>query len=290
MKIKWAALMALTAAAGWVSAAVKAEYLELKEDEAARKAYFAQPVRIWGDKIYKAAADQYNALLMLSNSKATYAFHLNGQRKDGAATKVNIGMMRPSVFNWYAGGFINISSGKNLLNAGNFSVKEVKGTEESGWAELEFTGGTLNGKLRLELPDNDDKLLVTFTPSEPLAYTVNLVAYPGAYGDAKLRARKMITNLGPVEGNVKKLTDRDCWAIFADSYYDREQNRGAGCCAFLFNPKELTPGSVLRCGYACQAYLYVKKGQPVSLILWDFRNWSMKQAADYMKKLDVNFE
>ena len=33
MKIKWMALMVLTAAAGCVSAAVKAEYLELKEPD-----------------------------------------------------------------------------------------------------------------------------------------------------------------------------------------------------------------------------------------------------------------
>ena len=144
MKIKWAALMVLTAAAGCVSAAVKAEYLELKEDEAARKAYFAQPIRIWGDKAYKVAPDKFNALLTLSNSKVTYAFHIYGVQKDGVATKVQIGMMRPSVYNWYAGGFFKIASGKNLLNDGNFTLKEVKGSEESGWAEFEFTGATLN--------------------------------------------------------------------------------------------------------------------------------------------------
>ena len=290
MKIKWMALMVLTAAAGCVSAAVKAEYLELKEDEAARKAYFAQPIRIWGDKAYKVGADKFNALLTLSNSKVTYAFHIYGIQKDGVATKVQIGMMRPSVYNWYAGGFFKISSGKNLLNDGNFTLKEVKGSEESGWAEFEFTGATLNGKLRLELPDNDDKLLMTFTPTSEIPYTVNLVSYPGHYGDAKLRARKMITNLGEVENGVKKLTPQDCWAVFADAYYDREKNQGDGCCAFLYNPKDILPGSVIRSGYACQAYLYCRKNQPFTVILWDFKRWSMKQAVEYMKKLDVKFE
>ncbi|MBE6373790.1 MAG: hypothetical protein E7055_17190 [Lentisphaerae bacterium] len=290
MKIKWMALTALTIAAGSVSAAVKAEYLELKDDDAARKAYLAQPVRIWGDKNYKVGADKYNALLVLSNSKITYAFHLYGTMKDGVATKVNIGMLRPSIYNWYAGGFISISSGKEKLSAGNFTLKEVKGTDDSGWAEFEFSGGALNGKLRFELPDNDDKLLVTFTPAGQFRYMANLVSYPGHYGDAKLRARKMISNVGEVEGNVKKLTPQDCWFVFADSYYDREQNRGDGCCAFLFNPKDVLPGSVVRSGYACQAYLYCRPGQTLTLIVWDFKRWSMKQAVDYMKKLDVKFE
>jgi len=47
---------------------------------------------------------------------------------------------------------------------------------------------------------------------------------------------------------------------------------------------------VVRCGYACQAYLYCRSGQPLTLIVWDFKRWSMKQAVDYMKKLDVRFE
>lgn len=291
MKIKWIAFLFLTMAAACVSAAVKAEYLELKADEATRKAYFAQPVRMWGDKIYRGAADKYHALLTLSNSKISYVFHLFGDIKDGAAKNVRIGMMRPTQFNWYAGGFINISSGKNQLYSGTFSIKEIKGGEDSGYVEMEFSDAVLNGTIRLELANNDDKLLLSFTPSVQLPYMVNLIAYPGAYGDAKLRVRKMITNLGSVEGNVKKLTPQDFWIVFGDAYYDREQNRGAGCCAFLFNPKEIQPGSMIRCGYACQAYLYCRqKGKPFSLILWDFKGWSVRQAVDYMKKLDIKFE
>ncbi|MBQ6471814.1 MAG: hypothetical protein IJJ33_07515 [Victivallales bacterium] len=153
-----------------------------------------------------------------------------------------------------------------------------------------FSDGALTGRIRLELPEDDDKLLLTFTPSTQRAYSVNLTAYPGAYGEPERRARTMTTNSGPVEGNVKTLSPQDCWVVFADSYYDREQNRGAGCCGFLFNPKEILPGSTLRCGYGCNAYLHIGKGKVFSVILWDFKGWSMKQAVEYMSKLDITFE
>ncbi|MBQ6470944.1 MAG: hypothetical protein IJJ33_03090 [Victivallales bacterium] len=100
MRCKWMALVALAGAVVSVSAGVKAEYLELKESEESRKAYFAQPVRIWGDKGYKAGTDKYNGLLTLANSRTTYAFHLFGTYRDGVATNVQVGMLRPTVFNW----------------------------------------------------------------------------------------------------------------------------------------------------------------------------------------------
>lgn len=290
MKMKWLTMVVFTLGAVLVHAEVKTEYLELKPDDASKKAYLAQPYRIWGTKNYKASPETFNALLVLSNSKVKFVFHLLGKLENGIAKNVQIGMLRPSVFNWYAGGFFTVQSGKNKLADGVFSVKEIKSGAESGYAELEYSNSAFNGKIRLELMDNDDKVLLSFTPAGQIPYSINLYAYPGTYGNAKLRDRQVTTNMGVVDGKIKKLTPQDCWAVFSDKYYDKAQNRGDGCCAVLFNPKELLPGSVIRCGYACTSYLYYRKGQTANLIFWDFKGWSAKQAVDYMKKLDVKFE
>ena len=291
MDLKKICICAAAAVVLPLAAEVKAYFIELKHnDKKAEQAYLAQPFRFWTKNAYKTHPDKYNGLLVLSNSRVNYVFHLFGTLKNGMVKNLEIGMRRPSPYNWYAGGFLAIQAGKHKLTAGKFAVSEVKGGSQSGYAELSFTDSPFTGKIRFELADDDDKLQLIFTPSSPQAYRIRLTAYPGAYGDAKRRVRKMITNLGEVEGNSKKLTPQDFWCVFGDSYYDRQYRRGDGCCAFLFNPKEILPGSILRSGYACLADLYGRQGKPTSLILWDFKGCSISQAVSYMKKLDVKFE
>lgn len=272
-------------------AAVKVELLELKPgDEAAKKAYFAKRCFLWGTKGYRVDEKKYNALLFMSNDKISYVFHLYGTITDGKAKGVQVGMIRPSHFNWYAGGFFNINSGKKNLNAGNFSVKDIK-SGDIGSVVLDYSEGEYNGTVTMTLADNDDKLGFVFSPADKKArYMVQLTAYPGSYGDAKTRKRVMYSNLGKVEGSVLKTTGKEYYAVFADEYYDREQNRGDGCCAFLFNPKQVIGGSTMRCGYACTAYLYMNPGVDSTFIFWDFKRQSLKQALDYMSKLDIKFE
>lgn len=271
------------------SAAVSATVLELKHgDKAAEKAYFAQPHRIWGTNTYKAKPTDYNGLLVLGNSKTKFVFHLVGKMKNGKPVDVEIGMLRPSVYNWYAGGFIVPRGKQTELKKGVFSIGKVQSGAKSGFAELNYKG-VFSGTIRLELMDNDDKLLVTFTPADKtIPYRLDLYAYPGHYGDAKKPFRKVFTSAGDI-AVPKNLTKQESWAVFYDTYYDRKVNRGDGCCAFLYNPNE-TDVATMRAGYACLALLNYKKGTTAHLIFWDFKGWSSDQAKDYMKKLKFSFK
>ena len=267
------------------SAAVNVSALELKHgDKAAEKAYFAQPHRIWDTHSYKTKESDYNALIELRNSKVKFVFHLAGKMKDGKPVGVTVGMTKPSIYNWYAGGFIVIhGTGKSV-----FSIGETQSGDKSGFVELHYKG-TFSGILRLELMDNDDKLLVTFTPeNKTLPYRIDLYAFPGHYGNAKKPYRKVFTSAGEIE-TPKKLTEQESWAVFYDTYYDRKLKRGDGCCAFLFNPNE-TETVTLRAAYACVAILSYKKGTSAHLILWDFKGWSSDQAKEYMQKLNISFK
>jgi len=276
-----------------VLAAVTVEKIELKPgDETAKKAYFAQKIRFWGTNEYKASPEHYNTLLTLTNAKIQFAFRLEGKIVDGKPRKVAVGMFRPSIYNWYSGGFIEVIANKQNLTDGEFELAEFKGGAESGYALLRYTGPEVSGTLRLELADNDDKLQVKFTPSPAKilrGYQLVLISYPGAYGEKENRKREIQTNTGTAENGKKELTKSDCWAVFYDSYYDRKENRGDGCCAFLFNPKEIVSGT-LRAGYGCIAYLNYPPHQEANLILWDFKKWSAEDAIAYMKKLSVQFE
>lgn len=291
MKLKKLSVLLLSAAVLTAAAEVKSYFIEMRPgNEQDKKAYLAQPFRIWSGNDYKAAKGKYNGLLVLANSKVSFVFSFEGKVKDGSARNVTVGMRKPSPLNWYSGGFFAVNSGKNKLSDGKFTMKEVKGGAEYGYAEMEFSDAPLTGKVRFELANDDDKLLMTFTPGNENGYTLWLYAYPGSYGTPQLRSRKIITNLGEVKGNMKRLTPGEYWAVFGDSYYDRANSRGDGCCALLFNPKDFSSFGIVRSGYACTASFYNKKKTPVSLVLWDFKGWSMKQAVDYMKKLDVKFE
>ena len=271
------------------SAAVTVQFIELKPgDEAAKKAYFELPrnCRLWGTKGYNVSEKQYNALLVMRNDKVNFVFHFRGAMKEGAPRGVAVGMISPTHFNWYAGGFFDIYSGKKKLSSGKFSVKETK-SGEAGIAVLDFSEGDFNGTVTLALADNDDKVGFVFTPADKtLRYTVQLVAYPGEYGNPKLRKRVVYTNNGKAE-NPKKLTPQDFYCVFGDEYYDIAQKRGRGCCAFLFNPKEIIPGSVIRSGYACTAYLYFDKGTNASFVFWDFAGKSLAEALEYMKNIQL---
>lgn len=286
-------MFALGMMSAGILAAVTVEKIELKHgDETAKKAYFAQAIRFWGTNEYKTSPENYNTLLTFTNAKIQFAFRLEGKIVDGKLRNVAIGMCRPSIYNWYSGGFIEVISNKQNLTNGEFELLEFKGDTQSGYAILRYTGPEVSGTFHLELADNDDKLQVKFTPSMEnglRGYQIVLTSYPGTYGEKEKRKREIQTNTGRAENGRKELTKLDCWAVFYDNYYDRKENRGDGCCAFLFNPKEVVSG-VLRAGYGCIAYLNYPARQEANLILWDFKKLSSEDALAYMKKLSVQFE
>lgn len=273
--------------------AVTVEKLELAYgDEAAKKSYFSQPIRFWGTHDYKIEQDSYETLLVLSNAKIQYAFRLQGKIVDGKLRNVAICMLRPSIYNWYAGGFVEVLAGDQALTSGEFQLLELKAGTDYGEVTLEYRSSTLSGSFRFGLSDDDDKLQLIFTPSlaENLqSYQLVLTAYPGTYGEKDKRERRLVTNASDVEMKRRDLTGEDYWVVFYDSWYDRKNNLGDGCCAFLYNPKVIISGS-LQAGYGCIAKLNYPSTQIAALLLWDFKGWASEDAIQYLKPLSVQFE
>lgn len=273
--------------------AVTVEKIELKYgDETAKTAYFSQSIRFWGTRDYKIKPDSYETLLVLSNAKIQYAFRLQGKIVDGKVRNVAICMLRPSIYNWYAGGFVEVFAGDQALTSGEFQLQDIKSGTEYGEVTLEYRSDTLSGSFRFGLADDDDKLQLIFTPSlaENLqSYQLVLTAYPGTYGEKDKRERRIVTNACDSEMTQRDLTEADYWVVFYDRWYDRKRNLGDGCCAFLFNPKAISSGS-LQAGYGCSARLNYPSTQIAALLIWDFKGWSSEDVIQYLKPLSVQFE
>jgi len=287
----WAIVFLLLCAA--TAKAVNVEKLDLTYgDDTAKKAYFSQPIRFWGSHGYKVGKDSYETLLVLKNAKTEYAFRFQGKIDAGKPRHVKICMLRPSVYNWYAGGFVEVRSGNQALTEGEFKFLEIKEDFEFGEAVFEYRSEMLSGIFRFALSEDDDKLQLIFTPfmaKHLESYQLILTAYPGIYGEKEKRQRRILTNASGEEITARQVTDMDHWAVFYDLWYDRGKNLGDGCCAFLYNPKAVVSGT-LRAASACTARLNYRAGQIAALVLWDFKGWSSQEAIQYMKQLSVQFE
>ena len=287
--IKILIFLLLTGSVSGISA--QSFYLELKhKDENARKAYFAQKIhRFWGKNVYRSAPDRYHGLLVLKNKKITFAFDIRGKYKDGKASCVNIGMVRPCGLNWYAGGFFQAFCGKENLINGDFTVLKIYQGSDLSYALLQFKGKNHTSTLRMTLAEADDKLLLEFTSGiKNRPCEIRLIAYPGEYGSAEKRQRRIVTCKGEYSQH-KELGKEEFWGLFFDSYYDRAKKRGRGCCAFVYNPQE-TLSAQVEISYPCTAIFRYKGDQKAHLVLWDFLYWPSRDAITYMKQLKVSFD
>ncbi len=291
-----AAMAAMTA-----QAEVRVDKLELKgADEESKKAYFAQPIRLWGTGKFMTDPAERVTLVSMSNAKTAFVFSLNGKLTADKRWSTTIGMLKPSHANWFSSSFFNFEVDKITDKECGAEIMNAAGSPESGSFIVRFTSPRLQADLKITLPDNDDKLLLEFTPkvakpTEP-NYRIDLLCYPGSYGGSyaageKLRRREAMTpvRLLPQTGSSYRLTPQDCWVLFYDNYFDIKDNRGEGPCAFLFNPKEAVRVDINVGNYACLSRLWYPINQPAFLILWDFNGWSNDAAKDYLKKMKIEF-
>lgn len=274
-----------------------AEKLELiGGDKASRKAYFAQPIRIWGYKGFMTDPAERFTMITLSNTATSYVFSLSGKVNAAGKLTAKLGMLKPSRANWFSGGFFNFDI--NRVTPANCTVEIAELAENS--FTLRYTGKGVTASLKIILPDNDDKLLLEFKPETIPAgsedYRVEFLNYPsslaGGYNAGKkLRKREGMTNKRtlPVINNYTAFQPGEAWVLFYDNWFDPANNRGEGGCALLFNPRKSIRSEVLISNYSCQARFWYRKNTPCHFILWDFKGWSNKAAKDYMKGLKYSF-
>ena len=150
----------------------------------------------------------------------------------------------------------------------------------------------------LELRSGDDKLLLTVKFPEAKARAVQLLCYPssfaGGYHQGKqIRKRHSFTatrdiTLGEKHGVDATLTERDPWVLFADDHFDVAHNRGAGPCAALYFPHEVSRATAATGNYACYFTLVPKPDvAALHIVLWDFTGVTNADALEYMRSIEL---
>jgi len=294
--MKHCVLALLLLASGVLRAEVKVNRQDFKPDEESRKIYWAQPIRFWGGKYINDPAMRFS-LLTLSNAKTSFVFYING-KLDGERWPAAIGMARPSEANWYINSFFTFNIDKITPAECHVEIVEVPGDGSSGSFILRYSHPKLQAELKLTLLDDDDKLLMEFTPakidSAASGYMVRLLCYPsslagGSEPGRALRKREARTPARTLNEARHTLTPEDYWILFYDNYFDVRENRGDGPCALLFNPTQTIRSECSIANYGCQTFLYYPMAQSASFVLWDLKGWSNQAAIEFMNALKVKF-
>lgn len=278
---------------------VKVSDLELKgADDVSRKAYMAQPVRLWGTGLYSTDPQQRIHLISLSNARTTFILKLDGKVNDKNELTAALGMVRPSSANWYANGFFAFDvDGMTSANAA-VRIADLKSSKELGSVTLHYSKADFNAELTVSLADNDDKLMFEFKPehknSKARHYRVGLTCYPGSLGGGfqaglKIRQREAMISARtiPADDKFATLNPMEPWVLFYDRYFDVKNNKGEGPCAVLFNSKDAVRQDLLVGNYQCMMNVWFPMEHSAQFILWDFHSWSNESAQKYMKELEI---
>ena len=289
----------LLLASGFLHAEVRVSNLELKGgDEASRKAYFAQSVRIWGYSGYPEDSRERIHLITLANTRCLFLLKLSGRTDPQERLHAQLGMLKPSSANWYANEFFSFSV--NGVSPSEASVEIVKlnsGTERGSVSFL-YSGRDFTAELTVTLADNDDKLLLEFKPesrgdaAQKNTCEVSFLCYPSSHAGGwqaglQLRRREALTPVRtlPDSGKSVSLGNDEPWILFYDLAYDVKGNRGEGPCALMFDPKECISREVMIGNYACGLKFRYPMNMASHFILWDFHNWSNESARCFMNSL-----
>jgi hypothetical protein len=267
-------------------------------DAESKSRYMNQKYKFWGYRKYPEDKNFKGRMIILANSKITYCFWMPGKMKDGKWITA-LGMPGPSKNNWYGNGFFTIKSWKFDSSKAPAEIKDItKG--EAGSFMICWKDNNYEAETKITLPDDADQLLVSTKllkfPARVKSYTVSLLCYPGHSGGGwkqgiKIRKRSAMTPTREVneEDKVQKLAldKKEMWCLFYDRYFDFEKNRGEGPCGFLYNPKETVKAQAIVTNYSCYVNLTYSTGKQSDIIIWDFNKMTNKQAADFLKSLNV---
>lgn len=270
--------------------------LELKGgDPDSKKAYFAQSVRLWGSNRFMTDPAERVTFLSLSNSKKSYVLIVQGKVDVQGKLYGIVGMVEPSKANFDSNGFLSFTL--NGVSEQKFEISAVEVEDET--AKITWQHGTDKAVLTVFLPEDDDKLLLEFSPEleseKQKNYMLQFRMYPSSYAggyQAGLELRKRegaSTKRIFHEGKWTPLNADEPWIFLCDKYFDPAENRGDGPCAVLFNPKQAVQQDVLVGNYACYLKLFYPNKTKAALILWDFKGVPNDKALESMKSINPEF-
>jgi hypothetical protein len=263
-----------------------------KDDE---KIYKMLPTKMKTFRKYPADKSFRAEMIVLANDKAAYAFWMRGKIDGKGNWLTSPGLLTPSKANWYQNGFYELRAGKystNRLPAATGDFKEG----ESGSFTIAWSLPEGKIKLRVTLPDNEDKILLesSVTGTAKIRnYTIRLLTYPssfagGAKRGEKARKREIITATRSfLPPKSVKLTENEPWVLFRDNFFCVENRSGEGPCAVACNPEETIYSQVVLTNYYARVFLTYPVDKKSHIILWDFNKMTNKNATEYMKSLTV---
>jgi len=292
-------LLLFSLAAGFLHAEVRVSNLELKGgDEASRKAYFAQSVRLWGHSKYPKDPQERINLVTLANARCSFLLKLQGRIDPQGKLHAQLGMLKPSSANWFGNGFFSFNVNGVSPSKASVEIVDLNSGTDRGSVTFLYSGKDFTAKLTVTLADNDDKLLLEFKPEsrgdavQNNTCEVSFLCYPSSHAGGwqeglQLRRREALTPVRtlPDSGKSVSLGNDEPWILFYDLAYDIKGNRGEGPCALMFDPKECISREVMIGNYACGLKFRYPMNMASHFILWDFHNWSNESARRFMNSL-----
>lgn len=292
------AFLGLLAAVSSLLSEVSVQRFDLTDSEAARSSYMALPFRIWGSGQYRPDPAQRISIILLSNSRSSYALQLSGIETDDGRWPAALGMPYPSKANWYPQSFISFQCGAIKSSLCHVEILECRSGKEQGIVQLRYSKDDFTARVEISLLEDDNRLLFAMhlesAPPKIASYQLDFLCYPSSFGGGyeagkdsrKREAQTSGRTLNP--GGTVILGNDEYWVCFYDKYYDVSQNRGEGPCAILFNPRQALRAEAQMGDYACSLRLSLPVSQSASLMLWDFNGWGNRPALEYMKALKIS--
>jgi hypothetical protein len=204
-----------------------------------------------------------------------------------------IGMPSPASCNWYHGGFLQVKINGQEVGVTRIGDLYVSETGERG--SLTMLWETPQGVVRIRflgLPD-DDRLFCEIGLDAAVEVTdlqVGLKCYPSFFTahfnrDGR-RGVRTPTREAEQGGRLDIQAADDWWLAFTDDIFDpAKQTDSAGGCAALFDPEQITGGSVQIGSYAVTGALTAQPDQrSLRLIFWDFNNQPNGEAIRDLRK------
>lgn len=293
-----ATILLLLAAVSSLLSEVAVQRFDLTDSEAARSSYMALPFGIWGSGKYRPDPAQRITIILLSNSRRSYALQLSGTETADSRWLATLGMPHPSKANWYVQEFVSFQCGTIKSSLCHVEILECRSGKEQGMIQLRYSKDDFAARVEIILLEDDNRLLFAMhlesAPPNIASYQLDFLCYPSSFGGGyeagkesrKREAQTSGRTLTP--GGTVLLEDDEYWVCFYDKYYDVTQNRGEGPCAILFNPRQAQCAEARISAYACSLGLSFPIQESAFLMLWDFNGWGNRPALEYMKALKIS--
>ncbi len=229
----------------------------------------------WGS-----GAEKMPALsVRLRSGRFTYNLR-HDQRYDNG----RIGLQEPSTCNWYQSGMLDLLlDGRrlDLLPANHETLQLTSGRR--GRATFSWTDARATVRYDFVLCSGQDRLLlaIDLAPKQPLrSLELRLSNYPGGFNrQPRHVARTPARALAPT-GAQSLVLPGDCGLFLADETLDpADQPNAAGPSAVVFDPEQITAGSLQTGGYGVGIQLRCRPdARRLVLAFWEFPQTPIAEA------------